>query len=275
MSKKTVLVVGGAGFIGSEVNKMLHQAGYDTVVLDNLSRGNRKAVTQGLFIQGDMCDTKLLNHIFIDHPVDAVMHFAAFIDVGESIHNPTAYYTNNVTNTLNLLQAMVRHSVKTFIFSSSAAIFGIPQHIPVKEDHPTHPINPYGRSKLMVEQILKDFDQAYGLKSSCLRYFNAAGGDPDGEIKNFKTQESNLIPVALRSLKDPNGAITVFGTDYPTTDSTASVIISISATLPLPISLPCNSSWKAHPRPSTISAMAKAFPSARSSTPSSPSPKNT
>lgn len=218
--KKTVLIVGGAGFIGSHVNKMLQQAGYETIVLDNLSKGHRNAVSKGIFIQGDMADSACLDHIFSTYSIDAVMHFAAFIDVGESIFNPSSYYNNNVTHTLNLLNAMRRHSVRTFIFSSSAAIFGYPQEIPIPENHPCQPISPYGHTKLMVEQILKDYDKAYSIKYCCLRYFNAAGGDPDGELKNFKSKESNLIPVALRSLKQPDGKITIFGNDYPTPDGT-------------------------------------------------------
>lgn len=220
MDAGEILVVGGAGYIGSHVNKMLDEAGYNTIVLDNLSTGNRKSATRGKFIEGDMANTELLDEIFTAHPIKAAMHFAAFIDVGESVHNPLKYYHNNVTNTLNLLNSMQRHGVKIFIFSSSAAIFGMPQEKLIKEHHPTHPINPYGNSKLMVERILQDFDNAYGIKSTCLRYFNAAGGDPDGEVKNYKKQETNLIPIVLRSLKNGNGTITINGSDYPTPDGT-------------------------------------------------------
>jgi UDP-glucose 4-epimerase len=218
--QKTVLVVGGAGFIGSHVNKMLQQAGYQTIILDNLSKGNSQTVSQGVFVQGDMSDSNCLDRLFNTYHIDAVMHFAAYIDVGESVVDPSIYYTNNITNTLNLLEAMRRHSVSTFIFSSSAAIFGFPQEIPIKENHPCHPLNPYGRTKWMVEEILKDYSKAYGLKYCCLRYFNAAGGDPEGQLRNFKRKESNLIPVVLRSLKQPGGTITVFGDDYPTHDGT-------------------------------------------------------
>jgi UDP-glucose 4-epimerase len=218
--QKTVLVVGGAGYIGSHVTKMLHEVGYNTVVLDNLSRGNRKAVTQGTFIEGDIADNACLETLFKDHKIDAVMHFAALIDVGESIVNPSQYYANNVAATLNLLNAILRHSIKTFIFSSTAAVYGIPLENPIPETHPCKPINPYGESKLFVEKILRDYDQAYGLKSCCLRYFNAAGGDPDGEIKNYKSKESNLIPIALRSLLNPQSKLTIYGSDYPTPDGT-------------------------------------------------------
>lgn len=220
MKGKNILVVGGAGYIGSVVNKMLHEAGCQTIVLDNLSRGNRKAVTKGLFIQGDMANSADLDSLFKHHKIDAVMHFAALIDVGESVENPAKYYHNNVSNTLNLLEAMRRNNVGTFIFSSSAAIFGVPKEAALTESHSYHPINPYGQTKLIVEKILGDFSNAYGMKSCCLRYFNAAGADPDGEIKMYPRKETNLIPIVLRSLKDPNGKITIFGTDYPTKDGT-------------------------------------------------------
>jgi len=217
-----ILVVGGAGFIGSHVIKLLNKAGYQTIALDNLSRGNKKMVQSGLFIHGDLSDSTLLDKIFSEHPITAVMHFAALTDVGESVINPIKYYTNNVANTLTLLNAMQKHSIKTFVFSSSAAIFGNPIHDKIAENHPCNPINPYGTSKLMVEQILADIDHAYGIKSCCLRYFNAAGGDPDGLLKNynFPRKETNLIPIILKSLTEPNGVITINGTDYPTPDGT-------------------------------------------------------
>ncbi len=220
MNISNVLVIGGAGFIGSHVNERLHAAGYSTVVLDNLSSGHPKAVLNGHFVCGDLGDTELLGKIFEQYNINIVMHFAALIDVGESVRDPGAYYNNNVVKTLQLLHTMVKYKVNKIIFSSTAAIFGLPQELPVKETHPTQPINPYGRTKLMVETILRDFDTAYGIKYCCLRYFNAAGGDPSGKIKNYKTKESNLIPVALRSLKQPDGTITIFGTDYPTKDGT-------------------------------------------------------
>lgn len=219
MNTKTILIAGGAGFIGSHVNKMLNQAGYHTVVLDNLSKGNRNTILNSPFVEGDISSSNDLDHIFTNFKIDAVMHFAAFIDVGESVKNPAKYYSNNVTHTLTLLNAMIKHQVKTFIFSSSAAIFGIPQQIPVSENHPCNPINPYGESKLMVEKILRDYDIAYGLKSCCLRYFNAAGGDPEGIIKNFQTQVTNLIPLILRGLMSEK-PLTIFGTDYSTPDGT-------------------------------------------------------
>lgn len=220
MNTKNILIVGGAGFIGSQVNKMLHQKGWNTIVFDNLSLGSREAVTCGTFIQGDMANTQDLKDLFSKYKFDAVMHFAALIDVGESCVQPGKYYANNVVNTLNLLEAMREHSVRHFIFSSSAAIYGLPIQDRITESHPCNPINPYGETKLMVEKILRDYGKAYGITSCCLRYFNAAGGDPEGEIKNFKKKESNLIPILLKSLKQKEGALSIFGTDYPTPDGT-------------------------------------------------------
>jgi UDP-glucose 4-epimerase len=219
-NSKMILVVGGAGFIGSHVNEMLYRQGYQTIVLDNLSHGHRASVQHGIFIEGDMADTALLDKIFSQYPISAVMHFAAFRDVGESVKEPLKYYVNNVSNTLNLLASMLRHQVKIFIFSSSAAIFGIPQEKYIAEDHLCHPINPYGQAKLMIEDILHDFDQAYQLRFCCLRYFNAAGGDPKGKIRNCNDKSSNLIPIILNTLKNPHQIVTIFGTDYPTPDGT-------------------------------------------------------
>lgn len=218
-NKKKVLVTGGAGFIGSTVNKLLHEAGYDTVILDNLSQGKRNRVKWGTFIEGDMGDSLLLKKLFANHQFDAVMHFAAFINVGESVHNPEKYYINNVSHTLNLLECIKEFSVKAFIFSSSAAVYGLPTTNFISEDHPTHPINPYGETKLIIEKILDDMDRAYGIKSAKLRYFNAAGGDPEGKIKNDFSASSNLIPIVLQAILD-NRPVTVFGKDYPTPDGT-------------------------------------------------------
>jgi UDP-glucose 4-epimerase len=220
MKGSMILVVGGAGFIGSHVNKMLHQAGYQTIVLDNLSRGHRKSVQYGTFIEGDLAHTGILHHIFSHYKIDAVMHFAAFIDVGESVKNPAKYYLNNVTHTLNLLMAMQRYEVKNLIFSSTAAIFGHPLEPLISEDHPCRPINPYGETKWIVEKMLRDFEAAYGLKFCCLRYFNAAGGDPEGKIKNYQVHTPNLIPRILLSLRRSDSFITINGTDYPTPDGT-------------------------------------------------------
>ena len=222
LSGQTILVTGGAGFIGSHVNEMLYRHGYKTIVLDNLSQGHAKAVLHGIFIKGEIDDENLLDSIFRTYSIDAVMHFAAAIDVGESMLDPLKYYANNVITTIKLLKAMENHKVKTFVFSSTAAIFGKVQEeeISISEDYPCNPINPYGKSKLIIENILPDLDRAYGLRFCCLRYFNVAGGDPQGILKNYKTNVSNLIPLVLRKLQQ-NSAITIFGNDYDTPDGTA------------------------------------------------------
>lgn len=219
-ASQAIMIVGGAGYIGSHVNEMLYLKGYQTIVLDNLSHGSREAVLHGTFIEGDLSNPQLLDEIFSKYPIQAVMHFAALKNVGESVKEPLRYYENNVSNTLNLLSAMVKHRVNLMIFSSSAAIFGNPEKIPVEEEHPCSPINPYGSTKLFVENILRDFDQAYGIRFCSLRYFNAAGGDPEGKIKNYQKTDSNLIPVILRNILNGNPTITLFGTDYPTPDGT-------------------------------------------------------
>lgn len=220
MSAQNILVVGGAGFIGSHITKMLRHSGYHPIVFDNLSSGHREAVGHATFVQGDLANLNDLEFVFNAYPITAVMHFAALIDIGESVRDPVKYYMHNVAYTLNLIEMMRKFGVNTFIFSSSAAIFGRPDRVPMPENHPCRPISPYGHTKLIVETILQDCDQAYGLKSSSLRYFNAAGGDPKGEIKNYKKKETNLIPLILRSLKDPTQPITIFGTDYPVHDGT-------------------------------------------------------
>ncbi len=215
-----ILVVGGAGYIGSHMVKKLALTGHEVVTLDNLSRGYEDAVKYGEFVNGNLGDKNLLNSLFSKHPFDAVMHFAAFIEVGESVTEPGMYYHNNVCNTQVLLDAMVSHDIRYFVFSSTAAIFGEPQYTPIDEAHPKNPINPYGRSKLMVEQMLEDYDHAYGLKSTCLRYFNAAGADPDGELGERHNPESHLIPLILQAASGRREAISIFGRDYPTDDGT-------------------------------------------------------
>lgn len=170
-----ILVVGGAGYIGSHMVKHLGNHGHEVTVLDNLSTGHRDAVLYGEFIEGDICDSTSLDRVLSERSIDGVMHFASCIEVGESVVNPAKYYFNNLTNTLNLLDAMNRHRIEYFIFSSTAAIFGEPEYTPIDEAHSRKAINPYGKTKLMVEQALEDYDTAYGLKSVCLRYFNAAG----------------------------------------------------------------------------------------------------
>ena len=215
-----VLVVGGAGYIGSHMVKMLSKAGHSVITLDNLSNGYKDAVKYGSFIEGDIADTGLLNKLFSEHRFDGVMHFASYIQVAESVEKPSMYYRNNVTNTQVLLDAMLEHGIKTFIFSSTAATFGEPEYSPIDEAHPQKPINPYGHSKLMVEQILSDYDHAYGLKSVCLRYFNAAGADPEGELGERHLPETHLVPLVLQAASGRRENITIFGTDYDTPDGT-------------------------------------------------------
>lgn len=217
---KTVLVVGGAGYIGSHMVWLLGRKGVDVVTLDNLSSGHRDAVLHGQFVHGDIADRLILDKVFREHKFDAVMHFASFIQVGESMQDPAKYYQNNVVNTLNLLNAMRAYGVDKFIFSSTAAIFGEPEYVPIDEVHPKRPINPYGWSKRMVEQALADYDRAYGLKSVCLRYFNAAGAHPDGLLGERHDPETHLIPLVLQAASARRPHITVFGRDYDTPDGT-------------------------------------------------------
>ncbi|MFI3118875.1 MAG: UDP-glucose 4-epimerase GalE [Methylococcaceae bacterium] len=219
-SPKCILVVGGAGYIGSHMVWLLGQKGVDVVTLDNLSSGHRDAVLHGQFVLGDIADRLILDKVFGEHKFDAVMHFASFIQVGESVLDPAKYYQNNVVNTLNLLNAMRAHGVDKFIFSSTAAIFGEPEYIPIGEAHPQSPINPYGWSKRMVEQVLADYDRAYNLKSVCLRYFNAAGAHPDGLLGERHDPETHLIPLVLQAASGQRPHITVFGRDYDTPDGT-------------------------------------------------------
>lgn len=214
-----VLVVGGAGYIGSHMVKLLGQRGFQVTVLDNLCAGHRDAVQGARFVLGDLGERDLLNTLFQAEHFDGVMHFASHIQVGESVREPAKYYLNNVFKTQYLLDAMVAHRVKCFIFSSTAAIFGEPLRVPIDEDHPKQPINPYGRGKWMVEQMLQDYDLAYGLKAVCLRYFNAAGADPEGQLGERHDPETHLIPLVLRAATSQR-PITVFGTDYDTPDGT-------------------------------------------------------
>jgi UDP-glucose 4-epimerase len=214
-----ILVVGGAGYIGSHMVKMLGSSGCQVTTLDNLSAGHRDAVLCGEFVEGDIADRPLLDEL-LGQGFDGVMHFASFIQVGESVQRPDRYYRNNVVNTLNLLDAMNAAGIKRFIFSSTAATFGEPQYSPIDEAHPQKPINPYGRTKLMVEQALADYDTAYGLKSVCLRYFNAAGADPQGQLGERHDPETHLVPLVLQAASGRRPAISVFGRDYDTPDGT-------------------------------------------------------
>ena len=215
-----VLIVGGAGYIGSHMCLLLSQAGTEVIVLDNLSTGVREFVQDYTFYEGELDDVALLTNIFKSHQIEAVMHFAAHIEVAESMREPSRYYRNNVFATQVLLDAMLAHNVTRFIFSSTAAIFGMPKYTPIDEQHPKHPINPYGRSKLMVEQMLDDYDHAYGLKSICLRYFNAAGADPKTRVGEWHKPETHLIPLVLQAASGRRDSISIFGSDYKTKDGT-------------------------------------------------------
>jgi UDP-glucose 4-epimerase len=220
MKKYKILVVGGAGYIGSHMVKDLLRADYYVITLDDLSQGHRELVPGGLFIKGSLGDITLLEKIFSDHRIDAVMHFAAHCLVGESVGIPLEYYRNNLARTVELLDAMLRHNVRRFIFSSTAAVYGEPVDVPITEDHPCKPTNPYGATKIAVERMLQDCDSAHGLKYVSLRYFNAAGADESGEIGERHEPETHLIPLLLKVATGELDSIKVFGTDYPTPDGT-------------------------------------------------------
>lgn len=220
MHTKTILVVGGAGYLGSHMALKLKARGYEPLILDNLATGHRHAVKDSEFILGDLGDAALLEQIFSSRPILAVMHFASFIEVGESVRNPGKYYHNNVANTINLLRAMGKAKINTFIFSSTAAVYGEPQKTPIDETHPLMPVNPYGRSKLMVEQMLPDFSRSEGLRYAILRYFNATGADPLGRVGEEHPHESHLIPLLLEVAANRRESLTVNGEDYPTADGT-------------------------------------------------------
>ncbi|MGD2131565.1 MAG: UDP-glucose 4-epimerase GalE [Maricaulaceae bacterium] len=216
-----VMVTGGAGYVGSHACKALAAGGHDVVVFDNLDRGHREFVQWGELIEGDLCDGPAIAAALERVRPDAVIHFAALAYVGESVENPSLYYRNNVVGTLNLLEAMRAAGVNKLVFSSTCATYGEPESVPISEDHPQAPINPYGASKLMVERILKDYDNAHGVRSVALRYFNAAGADPEGQIGEWHEPETHLIPLAIDAAIHNPTAIKVFGTDYPTPDGTA------------------------------------------------------
>ena len=215
-----ILVVGGAGYIGSHMVKLLVLNGHRVISLDNLSTGFKSLAKYGKLIVGDLSDNEFLDQLFSQNKFDAVMHFAASSLVGESIVNPAKYYRNNVVNTINLLDVMVKHDVRNFIFSSTAAIFGEPIQTKINEQHPKMPINPYGKSKLMIEMFLEDYASVYGLNSVSLRYFNAAGADPEGELGECHQPETHLIPLVLQVASGRRDYVTVFGSDYDTSDGT-------------------------------------------------------
>lgn len=217
----SVLIVGGAGYIGSQTAKCVARAGLKPVVLDNLVHGHRWAVKWGELIQGDLSDSTLIDRVLVEYGVTSVIHFAAYAYVGESVENPRKYFRNNVVNTLNLLDAMVDRGVTRIVFSSTCATYGEPREVPIVESHPTHPINPYGESKLTVEKILHWYSRAYSIRYAALRYFNAAGADPEGEVGEEHDPETHLIPLAIRAALEGGNPLSIFGTDYPTPDGTA------------------------------------------------------
>ncbi|MFN6568807.1 UDP-glucose 4-epimerase GalE [Nostoc minutum NIES-26] len=221
--KSTILVTGGAGYIGSHTVLALKQAGYEVVILDNLVYGHQDLVEKVLQVElviGDTSDRALLDELFNTRNIGAVMHFSAYAYVGESVTDPAKYYRNNVLGTLTLLEAMLAASVKKFVFSSTCATYGVPEVVPIPENHPQNPINPYGATKLMVERILSDFDVAYDFKSVRFRYFNAAGAHPNGLLGEDHNPETHLIPLVLLTAFGKRESISIFGTDYPTPDGT-------------------------------------------------------
>jgi UDP-arabinose 4-epimerase len=220
MSPHRVLVAGGAGYIGSHTAKLLSQKGIEPVVYDNLATGHRSSVRWGPFVYGDILDTDHLTRILAHSKPDAVIHFAASAYVGESVDDPAKYYKNNVTGTLSLLEACRRAKVDKVIFSSSCATYGMPSVLPIKEVTPQEPINPYGRTKLIAEHMLRDYASAYGLHYVALRYFNACGADPDGELGEWHDPETHLIPKALQAAGGTIAHLPVFGDDYETADGT-------------------------------------------------------
>lgn len=215
-----VLVTGGAGYVGSHACKALAMAGHEPVVYDNLINGHREAVQWGPLEEGDIADRQRLDAVLVRYRPNTVMHFAAFAYVGESVSQPAKYYRNNVVGTLTLLEAMLEHGIGSMVFSSTCATYGTPDSSPIDEDSPQHPINPYGASKLMVERLLQDFSQAHGLRYATLRYFNAAGADPDGQIGEVHEPETHLIPLVLQAALGLRPEIQIFGDDYPTPDGT-------------------------------------------------------
>ncbi len=221
-----ILVTGGAGYIGSHCVLALMNKGFEVVVYDNLSTGHVETINilknHGTFefYKGDLADTSCLDSVFKKHKIDAVIHFAAFSQVGESVENPKKYYVNNVAGTLNLLNTMLQNDVKRIVFSSTAAVYGEPQYIPIDENHPKNPINPYGQTKLIIENIMDDYDNAYGLKSVRLRYFNVAGADRNAVIGEWHDIETHLIPNILKSVNKTDKTFSIFGNDYDTKDGT-------------------------------------------------------
>jgi UDP-glucose-4-epimerase GalE len=221
LARVKVLVTGGAGYVGSHTAKALAQAGMEPVVYDNFSTGYRNAVRYGPLVEGELEDTALIRRTLESHGIEGVLHFAAFIAVGESVANPQKYFRNNVVNTLHLLDAMVAAGVKNIVFSSSAAVYGNPEKTPIPEDHPKNPTSPYGESKLMMERAIHWCAQAFALRYAALRYFNASGADPEGELGEGHDPETHLIPLVIDAALGRRPDVQIFGTDYPTPDGTA------------------------------------------------------
>ena len=219
----SILIVGGAGYIGSQTAKRVAQAGLEPVVFDNLVYGHKWAVKWGPLVEGDLADGPLIKRVLEEHAVTAVVHFAAYAYVGESVTNPRKYFRNNVAGTINLLDAMLDAGVRDIVFSSTCATYGEPQRVPISEDHPQNPVNPYGETKLTVEKMLHWYGRAYGLRYAALRYFNAAGADPDGEVGEDHDPETHLIPLAIAAaMAGTSGkGVEIYGTDYGTPDGTA------------------------------------------------------
>lgn len=215
-----ILVTGGAGYIGSHTTKLLLEKGYQVVTYDSMELGHPEAVLGGILVEGNLLDRERLDRTFREYPIDAVIHFAAYASVGDSVAQPDRYFHNNIGGGLSLLDAMRAHSVDKIIFSSSAATYGEPSHIPIEETHPQNPTNPYGETKLIFERILKRYDAAYKMRSISLRYFNAAGADPEGRIGEDHDPEQHLIPIVLQTALGQRGSVKVFGTDWDTPDGT-------------------------------------------------------
>lgn len=215
-----ILITGGAGYIGSHCVLDFTRAGYDCVVLDNLSEGHKEALQTEKFCNIELSDIDAIREVFKKYPIEAVIHFAAFAYVGESVEDPQKYYYNNVVNTMNLLKVMLENNVKKLVFSSTCATYGNPEYMPLDEKHPQAPINPYGQTKLTIEKILKDYDEAYGLKYIALRYFNAAGSDEKANIGESHRIETHLIPLVLQTALGKREVIKIFGEDYDTPDGT-------------------------------------------------------
>jgi UDP-arabinose 4-epimerase len=217
----SILIVGGAGYIGSQTAKAVARAGLEPVVLDNLVYGHRWAARWGPLVEGDIGDRALVDRVVREHRVTAVIHFAAYTAVGESVRDPRRYFGNNVAGTLALLDVMIDRGVRDIVFSSTAAVYGEPIHVPITEQHPQRPINPYGDTKLAVERALHWYQGAYDLRYAALRYFNAAGADPDGEVGEDHDPETHLVPLTIGAALGRAPALKIFGTDYPTPDGTA------------------------------------------------------